>query len=122
MKPYTLCLHHLRLPARLGIFPDELKNPQTVEISLELQIDRQQCNFENDNGVPCYATLATQLQHLLLSQHTRLCEQLAERIAHMCFEDSRVLSVEVKIIKPQAVANAEAGVRVHISRAELVSS
>ncbi|NQY82436.1 MAG: dihydroneopterin aldolase [Alphaproteobacteria bacterium] len=122
MKHYTLCLHDMCLPARLGIFPEEITEPQTVEITLELTVDAEQCDFEASDGVPCYATLAQTLAELLMAEHTPLCEQLAQRIACHCFNDQRIIEVEVEIIKPQAVSNARAGVRAHFQCDEKFAS
>lgn len=119
MKTYTLCLHDLRVVARLGIFREEKDTPQTILLSLDILVDQQQCDFHRDDGVPSYATIAANIRQLCIEEHTDLCENLAYRIATMCFEDNRILAIEVKVLKPQAIADARAGVRMNIARDEI---
>ncbi len=118
MQTYTLCLNNMCIPARLGIFPAEVAAPQTLELDLALEIDAQQCDFNSPEGVPCYATLAADITKLVLDEHTPLCEQLAWKIAKHCFRDQRVIECDVKITKPQAVANARAGIYADFHRSE----
>lgn len=106
------------IPARLGIFPAELATPQTLELDLELEVDAALCDFNNPEGVPCYSTLAAGITKLVLDEHTPLCEQLAWKIAKHCFHDQRIIECTIKIIKPQAVANARAGICANFHRAE----
>ena len=121
MQTYTLCLERMCIPARLGVFPAEMTAPQTIELDLRFEIDAALCDFNHAEGVPCYATLASDITELVIGEHTPLCEQLAQKIAQHCFRDQRIVTCDLKLIKPQAVANARAGVSIKFHRDELRS-
>ena len=118
MQTYTLCLERLCIPARLGIYPAEKTAPQTIELDLKLEVDAALCDFSDAEGVPCYAAFAAGIAQLVLAEHTPLCEQLAIKIAQYCFKDPRIVVCTLKIIKPQAVANARAGICIQLHRDE----
>ena len=118
MQTYTLCLEKMCIPARLGVFPAEIAMPQTIELDLRLEVNAGACDFDHAEGVPCYASLAADIMRLVLEEHTPLCEQLAQKIAQYCFRDSRIIACHLKIIKPHAVAQANAGVSIQFHRDE----
>jgi len=64
-----------------------------------------------------YGVIEGRIRSIIAEGHVRLAETLAERIASACFEDSRVISVRVRVEKLQALAGAEsAGVEIERTR------
>ncbi len=106
----------LLLDALIGVYPEELTRPQKILINLDLWVG--ETPGEPPRGyaeVVCYDNLVQRTKALLAEGHVGLVETLAERLAALCLEDSRVLRARVRVEKPEAIAEA-AGVGVEIER------
>ena len=100
----------------IGVYEHEKREPQRVRINLDLAVDEGEHPIIDDiRNVVSYETMANNILEIANAGHVNLVETLAERIAVMCFEDSRVDSVRVRIEKLDILENAES-VGVEIER------
>jgi methylenetetrahydrofolate dehydrogenase (NADP+)/methenyltetrahydrofolate cyclohydrolase len=106
-----IIVRDLELMASIGVYAHEEAQRQPLLVNLELEAERGGEGL----GVVCYAGVADAVRALVAAGHIRLVEELAERIAETCLEDSRVHAVRVRIEKLNAVAGS-AGVGVEILR------
>ena len=103
---YILHIRDLTLDMSIGVYEDEKKNHQPVIINV-----RAHCDVPNPMGgdnyanVPCYKTITDEIVAVLQAEHIELVETVCQKIAAVCFRDSRVQSVWVKVEKPKAIAN-----------------
>ena len=109
-------IRDLELEAILGIYVHEIIYPQQIIINIDLVVPETGAELNDDfHNVVCYASVVEQIKEIIATGHVHLVETLAELIAASCLEDKRVLSVRVRIEKPDAIAEA-AGVGIEIER------
>ncbi|MCW0236656.1 MAG: dihydroneopterin aldolase [Ferrovibrio sp.] len=106
----------LLLDALIGIYPEERTKPQKILINLDLWVAETPGQPPRSYAeVVCYENLVKRSKALLAEGHVDLVETLAERLASLCLDDSRVLRARVRVEKPEAITEA-AGVGVEIER------
>ena len=106
----------LLLDALIGIYPEERTKPQKILINLDLWVAETPGQPPRSYAeVVCYENLVKRSKALLAEGHVDLVETLAERLANLCLDDSRVLRARVRVEKPEAITEA-AGVGVEIER------
>lgn len=106
----------LLLDALIGIYPEERVKPQKILINLDLWVAETPGEPPRSYAeVVCYENLVNRSKALLAEGHVDLVETLAERLACLCLDDSRVQRARVRVEKPEAIAEA-AGVGVEIER------
>jgi dihydroneopterin aldolase len=110
-----LFVHDLVLACRIGVYPREQDTPQRVRLNLDLGVAETGRPPEELADVVDYAALVERVRESVGRHHIRLVESLAEEIAALCLEDSRVRSVRVRVEKLEAIADA-AAVGVEIER------
>ena len=106
----------LTLPLSIGILDFERVKPQTVIISIDMQVRIGPKPTEAAQDYVSYAPIVEHLTALSQSgRHIDLVEQLADEIFEFLFADPRVASATVEVMKPEIFEQAEA-VGVVISR------
>lgn len=91
----------LEIKTEIGIHPSEQFVAQRIIINVDLAVNDIPVEFtDNYSDVVCYENVVTSVRELAKEGHVNLVETLAERIASMCLEDPRVISVRVRIEKP----------------------
>ncbi len=99
----------LEIVASVGVFEVEHRYEQRVMISVELSVDDTYDGVsEKLADVLDYGALVDGIERLTQSGHFKLIETLAERIAELCLADTRVLSVKVRIEKPDILPSCRA--------------
>lgn len=96
----------------IGVRPEEREREQPVEVSVRLSAELPDAGGRDEiDATVDYAALYDRIHALARGSSYQLIESLAHRIAEACLEDRRVRSVEVTVVKPQALpAPARAGV------------
>lgn len=108
----------LVLDASIGAYEHEKNYRQPVRIDLVADVvEPAEPASDRLEDVVCYNRLAQGIKAILAEGHIRLVETLAERIATLALSNPLVLSVVVKVEKPNAVREAEAA-GVEIARAK----
>ena len=104
-------IRNLELLAHIGVYHHEEGKMQPVRINVDLggwtMLDLQ----DRLDKVVDYGVIEGRIRGIIAEGHVRLAETLAERIASACFEDSRVISVRVRVEKLQALAGRESARR-----------
>lgn len=115
-KMHRTIVRDLVLSSSIGVYDEERLAPQPIRVSLELTAVSPDDPMAEDLGqVVDYAALTGRVRELVGSRHFDLVETLAEALAALCLEESRVTSARVRIEKPNAIADA-AGVGVELER------
>ncbi len=109
-------IRDLRIPAIIGIYPNERCERQDIVLNLELRTDLRQAGDSDDlaDTVDYKALKKRVIAHVEASRH-RLLERLAAEIARLCLETPKVESVRVVVDKPGALRFARS-VAVDIER------
>jgi dihydroneopterin aldolase len=116
-KMHRTIVRDLVLSSSIGVYDEERLAPQPIRVNLELTVVSPDDPMTEDLGqVVDYAALTGRVRELVGSRHFDLVETLAEALAALCLEESRVISARVRIEKPNAIADA-AGVGVELERA-----
>lgn len=85
---------------RVGIYPEEISSPQTVEITLECDVKHPKPkDAQSIDEIVCYETLRQKIQHKITEQHFYLLETVCEEIVAVCFEDPRIAKVTTRVEK-----------------------
>jgi dihydroneopterin aldolase len=103
-----IVIRDLRVEVRIGIYKREQFNPQTVSIDLDIGIPGTKV-FASDKVADTvdYAQVALKVKALGASQHFRLVETFAERIAKLVLEDFKAPWVKVTASKIGILPNAK---------------
>jgi dihydroneopterin aldolase len=103
-----LIIEKLRLPARVGVYPDEKARTQTICLSLEIGLRNQDCYVSDElEDTICYMAVTQAMRDLAISRHFNLIETLAEKIAHKMLSHGASW-VTVRVGKVGIVPGAEA--------------
>ncbi|MFQ5535378.1 MAG: dihydroneopterin aldolase [Sphingomonadales bacterium] len=106
----------LELPAHIGVYEHEKGAVQLVRINVDLSVLESSGPLDDSlQNAVCYEQIVDKIRVILQQGHINLAETLAERIADAALEDKRVVSVQVRVEKPDAVREA-ASVGVEIER------
>jgi dihydroneopterin aldolase len=99
-----------------GVLPEEQSRPQPFQVDLELLVDATDAGTsDNLDDTVDYAAVCEAVSRVVRSEHYRLLERLATRIAEVCRADVRVLAVVVEVRKlhpPVRAALDHVGVRI----------
>ena len=99
-----LHIRDLALRCVIGVTGDERRERQDVLINLTLHADLSgACRTDRFEDTVDYRAAKKRVIALVESSSFFLVERLAERIAEVCLEDSRVRKVEVLVEKPGAL-------------------
>lgn len=108
----TTALRHvfvrdLMLECSIGVHGFEKKAPQRVRINLDLAVLEGNGDLGDDlDNVVCYEQITNGVRDIVASGHINLVETLADRIAAMCLEESRVRSARVRVEKLDVMPDA----------------
>ena len=110
-------IRNLELLAHIGVYSHEEGKMQPVRFNVDLGVLDDADLEDRLDKVVDYGVIEARIRAIIAEGHVRLAETLAERIAAACFEDSRVISVRVRVEKLHALAGAEsAGVEIERTR------
>ncbi|MBM3353158.1 MAG: dihydroneopterin aldolase [Betaproteobacteria bacterium] len=104
----AILFRDLRVEVMIGIYRREKHFAQTVSIDLDIGIPGQAV-FSSDKLADTvdYAQVALKIKALAASEHFRLVETFAERIAHLVLEDFGAPWVRVSAAKIGILPNAK---------------
>ncbi len=104
----SILFRDLRIEVMIGIYRREKHVPQTVSIDLDIGLPGEAV-FKSDKVADTvdYAQVALKIKALGASQHFRLVETFAERIARLVLEDFGAPWVKVSASKIGILPNAK---------------
>ena len=99
----------LVLDAHIGAYDSEKGATQPIKIDFEAEVI-EPANPVSDSmeDVVCYDRMTQGIKAIIAEGHIKLVETLAERVADLVLSHPMVLSVFVRIVKPNAIAEADA--------------
>ncbi len=101
--------------AHIGVWDHEKNGGQRVRINVDLEVDDNTDHEDQIENVVCYNRVIEGIRVILSAGHINLAETLAERIADISLNDSRVRAARVRVEKLDVVAEA-ASVGIEIER------
>jgi dihydroneopterin aldolase len=112
-----IIVSNLEFPMHIGVYHREKGRTQKVRINFDLSVLDTPADDHDLSTVVDYCALVDRIRAHALKRHVHLVETLAEEIAAICLEDSRVLKARVRVDKPEAIADADAaGVEIERER------
>ncbi len=114
----TLFLRDLTVYGIVGVNPDERVERQALLLNIELGCDLSApCRSDRLEDTINYKSLHDRIVREVETSQFLLIERLAQRVAELCLEEPRVLTVTVSLDKPRALRFAKAaGIRITRSR------
>lgn len=98
----------LKVDAIIGIYPDERTHKQPLVLDIEMQCDTHQASAsDNIKYALDYHKVCLELFEFINESSYQLIEALAEAIANRILAHQQVISVKLKLSKPQALDLAE---------------
>ncbi|NQU58298.1 MAG: dihydroneopterin aldolase [Rhodospirillales bacterium] len=97
------------LQCSIGVHQFEREATQRVRINLDLAVREADTSGQlNDDlaNVVCYEELTKGVRELVARDHVNLVETLAEDVASMCLNDTRVRSARIRIEKLDILEDA----------------
>ncbi len=111
-------LQDLRAACIIGVREAERRQTQEVRIDICLEVDvREAGRSDRLEDTVDYGVLAREVIAKVEESSFQLLERLAEEIAAVCMESSKVQAVDVKVTKPHALPRGSgAAVEIHRDR------
>ena len=107
--PRRVLVRDLEIMASIGVFEVEHRYEQRIVVNLDVRVrDDYDGKSERIADVVDYGALVAGVEQVVQSRHFKLVETLAERIAENCLADTRVLSVIVRLEKPDILPSCKA--------------
>jgi len=114
-----LFVRDLVLPGLIGVHRHERDEKQRVRINLDLTVAEPTAGDDRLASVVNYETIVSRIRAAMAAGHMNLVETLAERIAALCLDDSRVQAVRVRVEKLDVFPDA-ASVGIEIERSNKI--
>ena len=113
---YRVFIRDLVLSCSIGVYDYEKLAPQRVRLNVDVTAREPGAALDDDIAkVVSYDDLVKGIRAIAAEGHINLVETFAERVAALCLADPRVVTVRVRIEKPDVIVEA-AGVGVEIER------
>lgn len=99
----------LVLDAHIGAYESEQGVTQPIRIDFEADV-LEPANPVSDSldDIVCYDRMTQGIKAIIAEGHIKLVETLAERIADLVMSHPMVISATVRIVKPNAIPEADA--------------
>ncbi|MGE0626837.1 MAG: dihydroneopterin aldolase [Hyphomicrobiaceae bacterium] len=105
----TVFVDDYELIGSVGVYEHERRYEQRIVVSLRLAVsDRYDGASDELDGVWDYDLAIRAIRDTVDSGHFNLLETLAEKIAAACLDDPAILSVRVRIAKPDVLIACKA--------------
>ncbi|GMU93037.1 MAG: hypothetical protein AMXMBFR4_20950 [Candidatus Hydrogenedentota bacterium] len=119
-EPEKIFIRDLTCRCIVGVNAEERANRQDVIINVVLEADlRAACASDRISDTTDYKAVKIAILEAVEESQYFLLERLAERVAHVCLADPRVMSARVTVDKPGALRFARSvAVEVHRRRGE----
>ena len=102
-----IILTDLRIDAVIGIWDWEKRNPQTISIDLEMQMDTKKASQSDSiEDALDYKAVSKRVKQFIQASQFNLIETLAENIAKIILEEFDIQWLKLKISKPFAIKDS----------------
>jgi len=97
-------IRDLRMRCILGIYPEERREKQDIDINIMLEVDlREACQSDRMDDTVDYKAVKKEVIAMVEQSRFFLVERLAQLIADICLKPPRVERVSVRVAKPGAL-------------------
>jgi len=120
----TVFIKNFIIEEIIGFYEHEKIKKQKIIFNIVLDINQSSVPDEKDiKSIVDYEKITNKLKNLTKSKKYNFLESLAENSFKEIFEDERIISVTIKIEKPEAIKNAESvGIEVFKTRKDYEGS
>ncbi|HOO50079.1 MAG TPA: dihydroneopterin aldolase [Alphaproteobacteria bacterium] len=94
-----ITVHHMRLPARIGVYDHEKTGFQDIIVDVEALLSDWEVKSDNIEDTVSYDFIVSEIRRLSQIHHD-LVETYAESIARICLSDKRLIRVKISLQKP----------------------
>ena len=102
-----IILTDLRIDAVIGIWDWEKRNPQTISLDLEMQIDTKKASqLDSIEDALDYKAVSKRVKQFIQASQFNLIETLAENVAKIILEEFDVQWLKLRISKPFAIRDS----------------
>jgi len=102
-----IILTDLRINAVIGIWDWEKRNPQTISIDLEMQMDTKKASQSDSiEDALDYKAVSKRVKQFIQASQFNLIETLAENVAKIILEEFDVQWLKLRISKPFAIRDS----------------
>ena len=102
-----IILTDLRIDAVIGIWDWEKRNPQTISIDLEMQMDTKKASQSDSiEDALDYKAVSKRVKQFIQASQFNLIETLAENVAKIILEEFDVQWLKLRISKPFAIRDS----------------
>ena len=116
-----ILIRDLRMRCILGIYPEERREKQDIEINIVLEVDLgEACESDKLEDTVDYKAVKKEVIAMVEDSQFYLVERLAQRIADICLKPKKVQRVSVRVSKPGALRFART-VEIEIQRERKLS-
>lgn len=117
-----ILIEGLVLEVNIGVFAHEYDAPQPVRFDVIVDVTPLEPSASHDmNNVVRYDHIVSDIKAIINAGHIDLVETLAEKVASACLDYGRAQQVQVSVLKPSAIPEAEAvGVKIIRRRAQSI--
>ncbi len=120
----TVFIKNFIIQEIIGFHQHEKIKKQKIKFNIVIEVDKHTIPDErNIKSIIDYEKITLKLENLAKTKKYNFLESLAEDSFKEIFEDKRIISVKIKIEKPEAIKNAESvGVEVFKNRRDYEGS
>jgi dihydroneopterin aldolase len=108
MATRHIFVRDLELEASIGILDHERAAPQTLVVSITLEVEDVPIRRDRIGDVVDYRKPVACARAILEAGHIDLVETFADRLATACLNEPGVLNVRIRVEKPAAIPGAAA--------------
>ena len=103
-----IILTDLRIDAFIGIWDWEKRNPQTISIDLEMQMDTKKASQSDSiEDALDYKAVSKRVKQFIQESQFNLIETVAENVAKIILEEFDVQWLKLRISKPFAIRGSK---------------
>ena len=108
MNTTKIIVRDFKLPARIGIYPEEHLKLQNICVNVTMELAEYRIAHDNIEDTVSYEGVVNEIRRLA-SIHHNLVETLAEDLAKFCLQDHRVSETQIEVRKTEAFEEGSVG-------------
>ncbi len=101
-------IRDLKLDASIGVLDHERAGPQTLIVSITLEVDDAPLTDDTIDNAVDYRRPVELARAIVADGHIDLVESFADRLATACLDQPGVMTARIRVEKPAAIPDAAA--------------
>lgn len=112
-----ICIKNLSIDCKIGVYEEERERTQPVCFDIELSADfSTSSQTDNLSDTIDYFEITSKIVTAVKKSQFQLIESLAEHVANICLQESKISSVNITLKKPMALSAFGAEVSINVTR------